>query len=899
MFAQFATIAWSVAALRRDWRWERVLPLVADRALMALVVLAPLVWGGRGDIARLVYASLALMAAGAWLADQRIGGKRDWQWTPILWMPALAIAWVTLQLLPLPSVVVEWLSPRTAELLPLWTSDSVVGGHSLGEWRTLSLEPSAGYISLAVLMAHSLVALLLLQRLKSLKDIGQLLTWVGVSAVLMSVFGILQYLTANGLFFWVYEHPFRRSDHFVCGSFINHAHFASFLAMGAVAIAYQLARIQPKPATTGRAPMQRTSTDYIAIGWAAGLALVVLGLLMSASRGGLMAALAGALVVLIVYWRKRLLGGSQVAYATIVAGLLVGGIAMYSESRFSERLAELTTGSVEAVDKFGARRAIWSANVQAIAEGWLTGSGAGTHASIYPVYMQQSFSKVFTHAENGYLQIATEMGLPGVLLLVATLACGTHWTRLAWRRCTSREAAACFGAVAAGLVVSLVHSVVDFVWYLPATCLLALVYLLVMRRLALGDESRSCNGREKVPVEALVVVACFGFFMMATLAGPAAASPAWRNYLAMSAAQGLDQTDTLAEVARSGETTKLRYERGMLQAKAAELRSAVKSNPQSGKVHLRLARSYLQLFDARTELRENRMGLGQLQSTVAAGGFASAEDVRNWLDRAVGPDVALLLAARYHASQSVRLAPLEGSTYTCLANLAFLDNSPIDDVNALLVQAEQLRPHDGDVLFEIGTQCLVCNQNERGMDLLIRCFGQRGQHQMLVVASWAGRLPAAVFLESFQPDWRTLRTVWSRYRDKGDLAEQQMLLEYAKDQLESYSPKPGDPESAYVWAWLAGMHGDVGDIDQQLACLERAMAENGRLLAVRRAYAHALCRAERKVDAAPHLRWVLARDPTDNGSRKLLRDSATARYKSKRKESLSSRLGAGGYNRAR
>ena len=48
----------------------------------------------------------------------------------------------------------------------------------------------------------------------------------------MAVFGLVQYLTANGKFFWFYTHPFSNTFIGVKGSFANKNHFAHFLALG-------------------------------------------------------------------------------------------------------------------------------------------------------------------------------------------------------------------------------------------------------------------------------------------------------------------------------------------------------------------------------------------------------------------------------------------------------------------------------------------------------------------------------------------------------------------------------------------------------------------------------------------------------------------------------------------
>lgn len=881
MFQRSQTSRFSLAALVGSWRWNVVLPKTVDLSLAALFIFAPLVWGGRGEIARLVYASLVSIAAVAWLANAWLTGRSIWRWTPVLLIPVAAITWVVLQLVPLPEAVIQWLAPRNAELLPLWQGESALAGYGLGTWRTLSLNPTESQVSLALLLAYTLLAAMLIDRLKSREKVDELLGWMGISAIAMAALGVLQYLTSDGLFFWVYEYPFRRSDQYAVGAFINHNHFASFIAMGAAAIAYQLVREAPQPLTRTKAPQNtstRTAADYRTIGWAIGLGVVALALVMSASRGGVLAAAVGVAVILFVYWRRNLFGGRQLIYSAVAAALLGVMMSLIGEEQFTERLESITSGSAEELDELGARRAIWSANLRAIADNWLTGSGAGTHKDIYPAYIDQPHTKVFSHAENGYLQIATELGLPGVVLLVAVLVSAARWTVMAWRRCESREQLACLGAMLAALAVSISHSLVDFVWFIPATMTMALACLLVLRRLAVGGE-RDSDARG-MPYD-LAVATCVAIVFTATvLVPPAMASGAWTEYRRLSNRQGLETPETIAQYAKTGDATSFDGQQRSALAMHKALRQVVELNPRSAEAHLRLARIYLRLFDARSELRENRMELGQYQSAVVSGGFDSTEQLREWLARAVGDDVSLLLAARHHTIESIRYAPLEADGYIWLANLDFLDNPTSPRAEPLLSQALQLGPQDGSVQYEVGKLYGVVGNDELALNCWKRAFELPGQHQKLVAAAIAGQQPPAELLvEEFKPDWTTLPTIWQRYLAGGDEQQLQLLLDYATELAETYEPKRGETPTAYVWKWLGEMNSEIGNVDQQIACLRRAVEENGTLLTVRKSYAVALYDAERYAEAEPHLRWCLARDSVDKGIRKKLAKSAVARRK--------------------
>jgi O-antigen ligase len=63
------------------------------------------------------------------------------------------------------------------------------------------------------------------------------------------------------------------------------------------------------------------------------------------------------------------------------------------------------------------RWVIWENTIQIIKDFPLLGSGLGTFAQIFPMYRSFYFRGLVTHAENDFLQLASEVGLVGFCLL--------------------------------------------------------------------------------------------------------------------------------------------------------------------------------------------------------------------------------------------------------------------------------------------------------------------------------------------------------------------------------------------------------------------------------------------------------------------------------------------------
>ncbi len=70
---------------------------------------------------------------------------------------------------------------------------------------------------LTLLLAYSMLFVVAVQRLRSVDDVAWMLRWIAGGVALQAVFGIVQFLTSNGKFVWVYEHPFRTTDAAVTG----------------------------------------------------------------------------------------------------------------------------------------------------------------------------------------------------------------------------------------------------------------------------------------------------------------------------------------------------------------------------------------------------------------------------------------------------------------------------------------------------------------------------------------------------------------------------------------------------------------------------------------------------------------------------------------------------------
>ena len=265
------------------------------------------------------------------------------------------------------------------------------------------------------------------------------------------------------------------------GSFGNPNHYAAFQAMllsvSVGWLAFFRERQIPRPLRLTRA---RPATSAWGRGAIAGLGIVVLclGLLMSLSRSGLAFALAG--VAAWVFLTRRT-GDRRPLWAL---GLVALGFTVWIG-------IEPLLGRFENLEEQWlleqGRTAVWRDSLPAVGDFWLTGSGLSSFRYIGAAYRSFGGQIFYSWAHNDYLQLAIELGLPGVLLFV--------WIAFVIIRGTRRARADLAGDTAllhlhsgfvAAVVAIALHSFTDFSLHLPANLTLLAIVLGVVLGLERG-----------------------------------------------------------------------------------------------------------------------------------------------------------------------------------------------------------------------------------------------------------------------------------------------------------------------------------------------------------------------------------------------------------------------------
>lgn len=839
---------------------EAILLSVVDWGLAAVILVAPWFMGGRHPLGELVLVLLAVLVAIAWCARQIVmRGEPHWIRSPASLMLAAVLGLVLLQLAPLPQSILRVLSPAAADRLPLWQAGNEMLP-AMDSWNQVTLTPDATLSALAMLLAYALLLLVTVQRIRRVEDVEAILQCLAISVSLLAAVAIVQYLAGNGKFLWVYQHPFRDTTDGVKGPFTNKNHFAHLLALGLGPLVWLVQRATSRGRrgsnVFGTADDAGPSNPLAITLPLVALVLVLFAGLMSLSRGGAVAMLTAAILSVAALAHARLLGKKLVLGLAAAIVLIAAALTIHGYQSVSTRLGDLVSGSAESLDKYGHRRTLWLADANGFKDFYPLGSGIGSHRDVYPMYFDMPLDVELTHAESGPLQITLEAGAPGLVLMLTSVAICASWCLGAIVRPRSQRTFLCAAAVSASLAASVVHSLVDFVWYIPS--LMAITTLLVGCAVRLWQLGRDSIETEKQKPLAVTRAMC------AAAAGCIALAGAWmigNRFCAAMASSHWDQYLTYA-LARD-ETTGRALPPD--QSVFDHLQAVVYWTPRDARAHLRLAQACLRRFDQLQETAQNAMPLSQIRDAAVQSAFNSRAALDDWLSRAVGPPRGYLDLALWHTRRSATLCPLLGEAYVNLGDLCFLEGAPAGAKAACLAQALKVRPHNGEVLLAAGSDAALSGDLEQAVGYW---RGALEKSQLVQAALTdllvAYRISPEVVITTFQPRLPVVRLLAAKYTAVGLPAEGlRPLLEYYGRVGRTEAADRNDPQAAGLWLELHGVYRQLNEPQKMFDCLQRALAVSPNSYDAH--YALGMCLFEHRHfdEAHGHLSWCLHRRPDD------------------------------------
>lgn len=325
--------------------------------------------------------------------------------------------------------------------------------------RTISADPFSTQVTALHILALCAFFALALVFLESASRLRKLTVIITIFGFVYAFYAILQSVLSPTKIYGIYG----PAQAIPFGSFVNRHNFAALIEM-AVSI------------PLGMVFVGAVRPDKKLLYWVA-IALMATALLLSGSRGGLVAFVAEIIVLVIVTTRAK--GAKNLvlkaALSLMLVAAAVGGAIFVGGDTSLTRFAD-TAGSA---DVTSSRTHIWDVTLKVISHHMPFGAGLGAYAQAYTAFDTTSGSERVEQAHNDYLQILADAGIVGFVIGALFL----FWffregVRAVGRKNTVRRGVA-VGAFA-GCCAILTHSIFDFVLHITAISVMFLTLLAML-----------------------------------------------------------------------------------------------------------------------------------------------------------------------------------------------------------------------------------------------------------------------------------------------------------------------------------------------------------------------------------------------------------------------------------
>jgi O-antigen ligase len=374
---------------------------------------------------------------------------------------------VLFQMLPLPSGIVKIISPKTFALRQALSFEPSALSFQL------SFVPFATKIEFFKWLTLSGLFFFLLYWGHSNKDLIRLIPIIMLVAIGESLYGMLEFFSGHRYILYLDGSSLISS---VTGTFINRNYFAGYLSMVIpLSVGYLFSRESYQKGRFLGWRHRISSLDGKTFLITFGIILMILGLIFSASRMGIVSLLLSFSLISLLFGKSQ--KGQRFSKTTV----LIFGLALLWAVWIG---LDAVIGRFFTVsESFEDRWMFWVNTYHIFKDFPLIGSGLGTFIHIFPMYRSFHIQGLVTHAENDFLQLASEVGIIGAGLLLILLLFFFYKTIFGIRLLSHRESERYIGIGGlVGIVALMFHSLVERNIQVPANAFLyTFIWALILK----------------------------------------------------------------------------------------------------------------------------------------------------------------------------------------------------------------------------------------------------------------------------------------------------------------------------------------------------------------------------------------------------------------------------------
>ncbi|MCF6291040.1 MAG: O-antigen ligase family protein [Desulfobacterales bacterium] len=436
-----------------------------DRAafilILAVLVLSPLPFGSVHTYAYTLLFVLILAASLLLLAHNLLEGRGSRPFsiklpdTPFSPLFLLMLIFLIIQIVPLPGFLIGLLNPEAIALNP----------------DVSSLAPYVHPVRLSLVrwIVYGFFFYALLQTLNSRKRIELTLIIILLSAAINSLYGIYGFYLGANRVWWV-----TKLGQTVSGTFLNRNHFGAFMALAILlGVTYLFAIGRQRDSgghLTWRQQLIRSLTNEQLFGKRIFIASCVLaaglGLILSASRGAILALAVSLPAFLVPYFQNKKQRRRILLIGLALAAVIAGASQLIGKDDTWKRFGETDA-------PMASRVRYTSQSIKLFADYPLTGVGFGNFQYAFPRYQSPEDTRQFIeHAHNDWVQLLAEGGLAGFSLFLAGAIFYIRALLRQWRVQRDPFARTMGTLSLTAIIYMAVHSLFDFNLHVPANVLL-------------------------------------------------------------------------------------------------------------------------------------------------------------------------------------------------------------------------------------------------------------------------------------------------------------------------------------------------------------------------------------------------------------------------------------------
>ncbi|MBN1418567.1 MAG: O-antigen ligase family protein [Planctomycetes bacterium] len=453
-----------------------------------LLVFAPFAFGAVEAWAQLVVVGLVSIAVLLWGIQPRAAGPSPAIRSPVTWLFAAFVILVGIQLIPLPSGIVGFLSPRTLSL----KRELLEGLPGAAEGPlAISFYPFATKSDLRMVLAAGLVFFLVLDTVRSFAQVKRFLWVIVCIGIGMGILALFEWLVPTGKLYGVRELTQGGAP---AGAFVNRNNFAGFVNLCVGAGAALAILTVDRVSKGGIGGLGGRDTGLLWLLWL-GTAVMASMVFLCLSRGGMLSFFGAAIITYVIAsWKRGVRGKSWLFTAGVAAGL--GLVIWLGFDVVYDRLLTVFD-MIEDSERMDVRVSLWRDLSAVVSQFPLLGTGLGTHRIVYPMFKTLPWGSTYTHAENEYMQLIEETGILGIAIVLAMIAFVAAGLARGLLRGRSRAVTAVQVGLCFSFLAQLFHAFTDFGLHMPANaCLFAVLCALILALQRLGREA---EGHEDDP----------------------------------------------------------------------------------------------------------------------------------------------------------------------------------------------------------------------------------------------------------------------------------------------------------------------------------------------------------------------------------------------------------------